>query len=250
MITELDLRNINKIVAQNLIALHNEKDGIKNNTDIGLRLIFPQYERKTGTEIRISEQESRVLYCNELEKYYKEIFYSVETPTVENYHFGKELKDIKLDKTGQSALSDMSLFELENGRLKQKVDIEFKAHNVELSHIAKDILKLFAEEQSGLFFHTLKAVNSGTLNNDGNTGVLDKYRESVDEFKCKWKPTEDGNEKYIIFAICIIEQKVLLMKTFKKSDLGKTKEFFKIDYKLIKEMKNTNINEWIKEDLI
>jgi len=58
--------------------------------------------------------------------------------------------------TGKSALCDISLFELENKQLVRKANIEIKAHNVQLAHVAKDILKLFAEKQSGLFFHTLK----------------------------------------------------------------------------------------------
>lgn len=249
MITEFDLKNICINVAKNLVRLPNENDGIKNFPNLRSKLIFPQKERKI--EIRISEQESRILFCNELENYYKKIFYSIETPTVLKYRFGKKLNEIELDdKMGQSALFDMSLFQLETEKLNQKINIEFKAHNVEISHIAKDILKLFAEEQSGLFFHTLKAVDSGTLNNNRNTGVLDKYRESIGEFKKKWNPTKDENEKYIVFAICIIEQKILLTKTFKKSDLEKIGDFFKIDYKPTrKEIEITNINNWIKEDL-
>jgi len=250
MITEFDLKNICINVARNLVNLPNEKEGITNFPNLQSKLIFPQYEREEKNEIRISEQESRILFCNELENYYKEIFYSIETPTVKNYRFGKELKYIKIDKTGQSALYDMSLFELENKTFTQKINIEFKAHNVELSHIAKDILKLFAEEQSGLFFHTLKAIDSGTLNNNGNTGVLDKYKKSIDKFHSEWKPTGKGLEKYIVFAICIIEQKVLLTKTLKKSDLGEINDFFKIDYQATREKINiTNNNNWIKEDL-
>ena len=181
MFTEQDIRNICINVARKLIKLPNEKEGIKSCPTLLSKLIFPQYERKT--EIRISEQESRILFCYEIENYYEEIFYSIETPTEKTYHFGKRLKDITLDNKGQSALIDMSLFELKNKQFKQKVNIEFKAHNVEESHITKDILKLFAEEQSGLFFHTLKTIDSGTLNNSGNTGILDKYRKSIKEFK-------------------------------------------------------------------
>jgi len=248
MITEFDLKNICTNVAHKLVKLPNEKVGIKNSPNLQSKLIFPQYEREEKNEIRISEQESRVLFCNELENYYKEIFYSVETPTVNNYRFGKDINDLTVDKAGQSALSDMSLFELENGRLKQKVDIEFKAHNVEISHIAKDILKLFAEVQSGLFFHTLKAVDSGTLSN-GNTGILDKYKRSIVKFENEWNPKKN-DKKYIVFAICIIEQKVLLMKTFKKEHLQNIDGFFEFEYKATREkIEIININNWKMEDL-
>jgi hypothetical protein len=249
MLTEFDIKNICINVARNLINLPNEKEGITGFPNLCSKLIFPQKERKI--EIRISEQESRILFCNEIEKYCKEIFYSIETPTEKAYHFGETLDEIKLDKKGQSALFDMSLFQLEKENLKQKVNIEFKAHNVEVSHIAKDILKLFTEEQSGLFFHTLKAVDSGTLNNIKNTGILDKYRKSIDKFKNKWKSTKDGSEKYIVFAICIIEQKIFLTKTLKNNDLNKTKDFFKIDFKPTrKKIEITNINDWIMEELL
>ena len=142
MITEQDLKNLCINVAENIIKLPNEKEEIKDDFNPQVKLIFPQKERKI--EIRISEQESRILFCNEIENYFKEIFYSIETPTEKSYSFGKTLEEIKLEEKGQSALFDMSLFELENKKLLQKINIEMKAHNVEISHIAKDILKLTA----------------------------------------------------------------------------------------------------------
>ena len=192
--------------------------------------IFPikDKDKVPGYSIRISEQESRVLFCNGIENSYYDIFYSIETPTDKKYRFGKELKKMELD-TGKSALCDISLFELENKQLVRKVNIELKAHNVQLAHVAKDILKLFAEKQSALFFHTLKSINSGTLNNNGKTGVLDKYQKSIDWYKDKWKPSIDGKDKYIVFFICIIDKKISLMRIFRKNDLQKQVSVIKLD---------------------
>ena len=96
----------------------------------------------------------------------------------------------------------------------------------------KDLLKLAAEPAHGLFFHTLKNINKGTLNNEGkNEGILDKYR-NIKEYKGEFQKLFDKEEKFIIFAICIIEKKVLLMKTLYKHDLdslGSIKQFFSID---------------------
>lgn len=249
MITEQDLGNICINVARKLITLPNEKDEIADTPNLQTRLIFPQYGKKE--EVRISEQESRVLFCQEVEAYDKEIFYSVETPTEKKYRFGKKLDDIKIDDSGQSALSDMSLFELEDKKLKRKVNIEFKSHNVEEAHIAKDILKLIAEPCSGLFFHTLESVNSGTLTTGKEQkGVLVKYREAItnlqphNDLRTHWQP----EEKYILFAICILKpEKVLLMKTFIKSNLDGKDSFFDIGYKVKNDKINfSNLNAWDK----
>ncbi len=243
MLTEEDLKNICINVSRGLVLLPTENELINNYPNLQSKLIFPKKEKKS--KIRISEQESRVLFCHAIENYYKEIFYSIETPTLENYCFKKE---IAKNNNGQSALFDMSLYELKNELITQKINIEFKAHNVKDSHIEKDILKLFKEPQSCLFFHTLKAINSGTLIN-GKTGIFDKYKTGILGNINRWNSQK---EKYILFAICIIDQNVLLMKTFKASDFTNISDFFEIKFKNItrKKINFTNINNWIiKEDL-
>lgn len=81
----------------------------------------------------------------------------------------KHQDDLEKNEIGQSALFDMSLFELEKNQFNQAVNIEFKAHNVEQTHIAKDFLKLICEEPHSLFFHVLKAADSGTLYRENDT---------------------------------------------------------------------------------
>jgi hypothetical protein len=254
MITEELLQSICIKVAQNLVKLPQEKEEIRDFQNLKSKLIFPQKERKIVT--RISEQESRILFCNEIEELKEEVYYSIETPTERTYHFGKTLEEINFDSTGQSALFDMSLFEIEGINFQQKVNIELKAHNVEESHIAKDILKLFSEEQIGLFFHTVSSIDNGTLSNNRKTGILDKYINSISHFKNKWVPARNTKEKYILFAICILNQKVLLLKALKEHDIqdnDKITEFFKIEFKTTREkinFINSNFNNWIKEDLL
>ncbi len=243
MISEPDIKNLCINVSKELVELPNEYEGINKYPNLQNKFIFPEYP--INNSIRISEQESRVLFCNKLEKYYKEIFYSIETPTTNKYRFGDKLENINIDNSGKSGMIDMTLFDLCNNEFKRSLNIEFKAHNVEQNNITKDILKLIAEEQSGLFFHTLKNIDSGTFNNKGNTGVFNKYIESINKFVPIWKECKKEN-KNIFFAICIIEQKVLLCKTLRDSDLDNLEHFFKIEYKPTrKTIEFTDINNWI-----
>jgi hypothetical protein len=172
-------------------------------------------------------------------------------PTASKYCFtGK----IQRDSKGQSALSDLSLFSRTSNSgirtFKQIVNIEFKAHNVGISHIMKDLLKLAAEPAHGLFFHTLKNINKGTLNNEGrNKGILDKYRK-IKAYKGEFQKLFDREEKFILFAICIIEKKVLLMKTLRKSNLSSIDNidnFFSINYdKACETDPPEHNNDWIQ----
>ena len=151
MIYEQDLKNLCLSVARKLVEMPNEKDGLKESIIPESQLIFPQYEHKKEKKERISEQESRILFCNEIENYHKEIYYSIETPTDDKYSFGDTLEKIKVDPKGQSALFDMSLFEIdETNNFKQMINIELKSHNVNITHIAKDFLKLLNEWPSGV----------------------------------------------------------------------------------------------------
>lgn len=215
---EKDLRNICKNVSRNLV--------------------FIQYE---NTNVRISEQESRVLFCDEIEKYNKELYYAIEVPTVSKYRFSE---GIRLATNGRSGCSDLSLFyrdsNSDNRKFKQIVNIELKAHNVD---VLKDLLKLAAEPKHGLFFHTLRNIDKGTLINNGRyKGVIEKYRE-IKKYKKEFNKPVDGGEKFILFAICIIEMEILLMKTLRKSDLNSLEKFFSINYDKICENNPSDLND-------
>ena len=85
-----DVREINRRL---FYELWNVADNSKLPTGLSPCLIFP---KKRDEEIRISEQESRVLFCGLLNNL--NYFYSVETPTEELY--------TQKGDTPQSALSD------------------------------------------------------------------------------------------------------------------------------------------------
>ncbi len=94
----------------------------------------------------------------------------------------------------------------------------------------KDLLKLVAEPAHGLFFHTLHTINSGTLVNDGERdGIIDKYKK-IKEYEDKFEKPTAGGSKFILFAICIIDKKILLMKTFHKNKFDSIDNFFSINH--------------------
>ena len=109
--------------------LWNLADNSKLTTELSPRLIFP---KKRDEEIRISEQESRVLLCGLLNN--SNYFYSVETPTEELYK--------QKGKTHRSASSDLSLYIQTNNKTKKVLNVELKAHNPRKENIRKDIEKL------------------------------------------------------------------------------------------------------------
>ena len=149
------LFDICKNTAKILVNLPSEPNGTNvNPLRLRSKLIFPNYEQD-DKKTRISEQEARFAFCQIFEQGNHGLYYSVETPTKFNYSFKledktKDLNDLKIyskdlnPSKGKSAQSDMSIFSLTESGFNQIINVEFKAKNVETSHIAKDFLKLFA----------------------------------------------------------------------------------------------------------
>ena len=176
------------------------------------RLILPQ---KRSGEIRISEQESRVLYCGTLNTL--NYFYSIETPTEELYQ--------QKGKTPVSASSDLSIYLNRRDKFEKVVNVEFKAHNPQKEHIRKDIEKLIKEEITGNWFHTLKNVDNRTI-----PTLFDKFKESF--LNCSNIIKEDLS---LVFCFCIIEKKWACQKEFNfEPDQDNLSEyidnFFDLDY--------------------
>lgn len=249
------LFTLSKKAAKILVKLPSEPNGKEvNPLQLNSKLIFPNYEQD-DKKPRISEQEARFAFCQAFEQTNHGLYYSVETPTEYNYSFKMSKKkvieaigDLKVylknskKKKGQSAQSDMSIFTLEDSGFKQNINVEFKAHNVGLSYVAKDFLKLLAEPQHGLFFHLVEKMNSGTL-----VSIFKKYQTSIEntlirikEFNKKLSNDQKrGMIKYnnfnYFFAICILKpEKYLLTKIFTKSDFQKIEEFFDLEYSVSK----------------
>lgn len=216
--------DIIKSVAKNLCYLNNELEPIKDNNYISRKVIFPVKRQKTNI-IRISEQELRLVFCQEL--YKKNIYFSIETPTKYKYKLSKYYDRHSLFRdcrTGQSASIDTTVFNYlkTNNRFERNLNVEFK-HKGSLLGISKDIMKLFAEDENALFIHLLKNSNMGTFINENGKCLFKKYVDSVYSYKKYWNGKK---KKFIIFSFIILEKKLLLYKKFVKNDLNNVESFF------------------------
>lgn len=261
MIEINDLKNLCINASRNLIEMLDENEWIKDVRELPnlqTKMIFPTYKRELEEDtnkkseekpVRISEQEARFQFCLAIERYYKEIYYSIETPTKYNYSFSgkddnnKKIKKLQIfipdagnDKVGMSARFDMSLFEKIDSKLEQVCDIEFKMQSPDKDKIEKDLLKLFAESKLGLFFHFLYSNDSNALNND-----FKKFDESIsciiqhfDEINCKNCISIKNDfirEKIILFAFFILKDNLIIFKEYNTLKNSNIKDFFVTKYK-------------------
>jgi len=226
-----DLIEINRRLSYDLwnVSCFNKKP-----SGLSPRLIFPV--KRTNEEIRISEQEARILYCNILNNL--NYFYSIETPTNETYQ--------QTGNTPLSALSDLSIYtyinkdnknnnkdnEENKKNFEKMANVELKAHNPATKDISKDIEKIIKEGLEGNWFHILKNIDKGTL-----PSVFDKFIFSLKEHSNK------GSKISILFCVCILEKKFSIIKYFKwnKNDGNLIRYLDK--FFVLSHVKNRNINE-------
>lgn len=201
-----DLYKINKELCYSLWYLV----GVNSQPDPqSPKLIFP---KKRDEEIRISEQESRILFCNLLED--TGYYYSIETPTVKSYQLS--------GKVPLSALSDLSLYTFDD-KFEKVANVEFKAHNPPKKHIKKDVEKIVKEEIPANWFHTLKNVDSKTL-----VSLFNNLKESFIELK-----GDRTRELSVLFCFCVLEKRWACIKHFHHSGEGYedyVDSFFNLDY--------------------
>lgn len=270
MITIDDLKNLCIKTGKKLISMGEEgkmsyKDAVPSS-----KLIFPNYRAKDEQDMkrRVSEQESRFAFAHAVEESNLDCAYTIETPTDHKYSFGEKLKiHTEEDSDGQSAMLDMSLFNKENDKYSQKINIEFKAHNPEAKSITKDILKLMIEEQDGLFFHLLEKADNNTLlyynlhkdvkdlyknenalkdKEEGEPieveripekGIIDKYilgiKQAINLTESHETDRDIWKERYITFAIVILQFEILLLKTIRKSELLKVDHLGLLDFSYV-----------------
>ena len=218
-------------------------DSMSKNQNSKEKLIFPNKIESSGAKNvkRISEQELRQIFIEEFNTPDNELYYSIETPTVQKYSFGKSFADIKVSNIGQSALIDMSIFEKDTSNYKRIYNIEFKHANCELKSIAKDIFKLIHEKEDGAFIILLDNTDNGTLRNDKETGVFDKLYESFNAYKDQWVQIN----KKIFIVILSLEQGIMIWQEIDKMKLLKIYDMF---YKNIRcgDIKMINNNGWDK----
>lgn len=239
----IDVVQLSKQVLIRLSTMDYEKDGGSSFE----QLIFPKKIQAKGTKHinRISEQEFRLLFIEEFKKTYNELFYSIETPTVDKYRFGKLYETIIPHSDGQSASHDMSIFERISGVYMRILNIEFKHKNTGIKNIGKDILKLVLEKQDGAYIHLLDNTNIGTLCNAIKTGVFNKLNKSFSDFQVYW-----GNDaKSIQLIILSLKEKTFIYRNIKKTDLPNLKDIFMVNGGCgnIKEIK---ANGWVIETII
>ena len=162
---EIHKKHIEAVIERTLSKLnslyHRDGGGLEDT-----RLIFPRYwvtkegERVEG-ELRVSEQELRFMFVEELNKYCDahrewEVYYSVETPTSNSYQL-----------TGESQQSGCIDLCIHGNDLKRIALIEFKALNPSEHDHAKDAFKLKHEIEGELryFIEIVKSHNSKTDEN-------------------------------------------------------------------------------------
>lgn len=101
-----------KVIKQ---VYNNQREACPGNEQAGSRILFPKYSenRKSNERDRISEQELRFIFVEQLNKHADEknidLYYSVETPTMNPYVF-KDKDNPKVDEDGISANIDLVIY--------------------------------------------------------------------------------------------------------------------------------------------
>lgn len=161
-------------------------------------IIFPKYTHgQNKGKLRVSEQEMRFAFVEEMCKKHPDWYYSVETPTDKKYLFKGEPCIIpEEEQGGQSAQFDLTIYADSKGE-KVLAHIEFKAHSPALHEMKKDFLKL-AEDKTvdtsieRVFIHLFESFKQKTYKS-----IMGKLKEcntnvhylcySIEEYEGKHK---------------------------------------------------------------
>ena len=189
--TANDLLEINRRVAS---SLWNVGSSTHPPSGLAPRLVFPDY--RSG-DIRVSEQEARLLWCGALQQ--TSYYYAVEAPTTESY--------IQTGQTALSARTDVAIYTVNNNSLQRVANVEFKANSPQPEQIRKDLEKLIREKLCGNWFHLLSASNSGTMPN-----LFGKFIVAFEQ--CNEHVLHDLD---IVFSFCILRQKQLFSRRFQST---------------------------------
>ena len=163
-------------VIKEVYVHQNENKPNKKSSNVGSRIIFPQYhihkkdKEKRKDYNRISEQELRFIFVEQLNKYADQnnidIYYSVEAPTKNAYIFSSENNDApKVDnENGISARTDLVIYKKDGTSFTKIALIEFKALNPDIINYEKDFCKLNEEDcKSKYFIQIIKNYNARTI---------------------------------------------------------------------------------------
>ena len=158
-------------------------------------IIFPKY-RSCAT--RVSEQEMRFAFVEEMRRECPDWYYSVETPTDKKYLFkGEPCIVPEEEEGGQSAQFDLTIYEDSKGD-KVLAHIEFKAHNPDIHEMKKDFLKL-AEDKTvdtgieRVFIHLFKSFHQKT--HKSIMGKLEECKSNNVHYLCYSIEEHEGKHK-------------------------------------------------------
>lgn len=179
-------------VAKKLVCLNNVFDSEIDSND---SLFFPKYRSMTHDYIRISEQESKILFANHF--LLNKTYFSVEVPTMSSHSFS--------GKTEISARFDLATYKSKEYNQFDWI-IELKAHNPKDTSIQKDLEKMLASNCNCLWFHTLKNENKATI-----PSILRKFKRSFDALS---KKTKSVNAAKLLLVFVVINKKLLYSTEF------------------------------------
>jgi hypothetical protein len=247
---ELSNKNIEKIIIDtfnDVLKMSSEEQitkPIEFDKDVscekGPVLMYPEYRNKTTVEEdkpspRMSEQELKQKFIDNLKKSEIHCFYSVETPSKDSYNFKKIPR---LDRGGQSALFDLSLYD-KNKKIFSH--LEFKCGNVVAFCITKDLLKLSTEPglDKNYFIHIVNGFDKGTYKSLNRKYVGELPTKNEDEENL-YKIIRDGLSKRIIIYLLVVRNQI---KEYNGSKDKPVSGFFKLVYD------NTGLNwKWHELD--
>ena len=185
------IEKIAKVAFERLLKVYESK------TEGGI--IFPKYTHgQDKGKLRVSEQEMRFAFVEEMRKKHPDWYYSVETPTDKKYLFKGEPCIIpEEEEGGQSAQFDLTIYVDSKGE-KVLAHIEFKAHNPKEHDMKKDFLKLEEDKpvDTGIervFIHLFESFNQNTHNSI--MGKLEECNTNNVHYLCYSIEEHDGEHK-------------------------------------------------------
>ena len=162
--------DIKEVVGKTFNAITDLYNGQNGQT----HLVFPHYYDRDGKEgeIRVSEQELRLLFIEEMTRLHPDWQYSVETPTKKKYRFPENDKP-QVCEDGVSARFDLTMWV--HGKM--AAIIEFKAGNASKHDYNKDLCKLANKDEGEkdtlrYFVNVLEDSTEKTFDN-----IDDKFKE-------------------------------------------------------------------------
>lgn len=194
------------------------------------RLVFPT---RTNGEIRVSEQEARFAFVESVLG--SDFFYSVETPTDEQYQFDGEGSRAAqtdftiLDKTSESTL---------NVEFKKDTDIDTNDGVA----VYKDVQKLLRESAPGMWFHLVESVNSATLGKI-LCRLCSEFSKGLRMPQLSW----NEKSKTIFFHVCVLRHGFSIHKEInfsQSSDLHEREFAFSYTVSRQRFKESSNANGW------